>query len=62
MNSDSYMIVRLTPDQKQYTYWVIDGQAGGGLPREPLQALGNRTTVKATLGTAIQNELPTLST
>jgi hypothetical protein len=63
------LIVRLTPDMKNYTYWVVDPLSAGtvqglqaGVPIEPLNALGNRTTSKATMGTNIQNELPTLST
>jgi hypothetical protein len=67
MNADQYLIVRCTPDFKSYTYWVVDtnGQpqfSDNGIPSEPLNALGNRTTSKSTLGTAIQNELPTLGT
>jgi hypothetical protein len=46
---------------KNYTYWVMD-PLNGNLPIEPLNALGNRTTSKSTMGTSIQNELPTLST
>jgi hypothetical protein len=33
-----------------------------GLPIEAPSSVSNRTTVKATLGTAIQNEMPTLGT
>ncbi len=69
MNAAQYIIIKLTPDMKNYTYWVVDslsaaisGGAQGGLPIEPPNALGNRTTSKSTLGTNIQNELPTLST
>lgn len=67
MTADQFIIIRLSADQKNYTYWVQDtnGQPirmGNGLPEEPLNALGNRTTSKSTLGTNIQNEMPTLST
>jgi len=67
MNNDQYLIVRVTADQKNYTYWVVDtnGQPvrmGNGMPEETLNAIGNRTTSKSTLGTNIQNEMPTLAT
>lgn len=69
MNLDQYLIVKVTADMKNYTYWVVDtnGQPavfgnGGGAPLEPLNALNNRTTSKSTLGTNIQNEMPTLGT
>jgi hypothetical protein len=67
MNASQYLIVRLTPDFKSYTYWVVEPNDHGqltdnGVPTEPLTSIGNRTTSKSTLGTAIQNELPTLGT
>lgn len=58
MNLGQYLIVRVTPDGKQYEYWVVD-QAP---PVDKLSGLGNRTTSASTLATAIQNEMPTLST
>jgi hypothetical protein len=59
------MIVRVTPDMKSYTSWVVDtnGQqifGADGLPVEALNA--TRTTSKSTLGTNVQNEMPTLGT
>jgi hypothetical protein len=67
MNADQYLVVRCTPDFKSYTYWVVDtnGQqlfGSDGLPIEAPSSVSNRTTSKSTLGTAIQNELPTLGT
>lgn len=67
MNLDQYLIVRVTEDMKNYVYWVVDtnGQptfGANGLPIEAMNSLGNRTTSKSTLGTNIQNEMPTLGT
>jgi hypothetical protein len=61
MTLGQYMIVRVTPDEKSYTYWTVDPAYGGpALPNEPPQA--TRTTSSSTLGTAVQNNMPTLST
>ncbi len=68
MNASQYIIVKLTPDMKNYTAWVVDPVAGGhlqfanGVPVEPVEAVNNRTTSASTMGTNIQNALPTLST
>ena len=67
MTAGQYMIVRVTSDGKNYTAWVVepnDVQQKGadGLPVEPMQALGNRTTSASTMGTNVQGALPTLST
>jgi len=67
MNSNQYIIVKVTPDQKAYTYWVVEPNHHGisrwanGVPVEPLEATGNRTTSSSTLGTAIGTEMPTLT-
>ena len=60
MNSDQYIIVRVTSDGKNYTWWEVERMENA--PNEPLQALGNRTTSSSTLGTAVAAALPTLST
>ena len=61
MTLGQYMIVRVTPDEKSYSYWTVDPSQGGpALPNEPPQA--TRTTSSSTLGTAVQNNMPTLST
>lgn len=67
MNLDQFIIIKISADMKNYTYWVQDtnGQPirmSNGVPEEPLNAIGNRTTSKSTLGTNIQNEMPTLGT
>ena len=68
MGLGQYIIVKVSADQKNYTAWVVEPSAGGhlqfanGLPVEPLEALSNRTTSASTMGTHIQNALPTLST
>lgn len=68
MLANQYIIVKLTADQKSYTYWVVDPNDAGiqrwanGVPAEPPNALGNRTTSSSTLGTNIGAEMPTLST
>ena len=67
MNPGQYIVVRLTADQRNYTAFVVDPAAelqfdASGLPLEPIQAQPNRTTSASTLGTNIQNALPTLST
>lgn len=67
MGLDQYIIVRVTADQKNYTYWVQDtnGQQvrmNNGMPEEPLNAIGNRTTSSTTLKNAIGTEMPTLGT
>lgn len=58
MKLGQYLLVRVTPDGKQYEYWVVDQPP----PIDQLNSLGNRTTSASTLATAIQNEMPTLST
>ena len=68
MGLGQYIIVRVTPDQKNYVAWVVEPSAGGhvqfsnGLPVPPIEALANATTSASTMGTNIQNALPTLST
>ena len=63
MKLHQYIIVRVSDDMKSYTAWVMDPTlSGGGMPEEPLQAIGNRTTSASTMGTNIQNALPTLGT
>lgn len=61
MGLGSYMIVRVAPDEKSYSYWTVDPtQSPNNLPQEPPNA--TRTTSASTLGTAVQNNMPTLST
>lgn len=69
MKLNQWLIVKVTPDMKNYTYWVVDPLSAGlssgnqgSAPIEPLNALGNRTTSASTMGTNVQNELPTLGT
>lgn len=67
MKANQFIIARLTADQKNYVYWVCDPATdiqswANGIPSEPPNALGNRTTSSSTLGTAIATEMPTLST
>jgi len=57
MNLDQYIIVRVAADQKNYTYWVVNSQP---VPLEQPNSV--RTTSASTLGTDIQNEMPTLAT
>ena len=64
---NQYLIVRVTPDMKSYTAWAVDTNqelmfGADGLPMEPVGAVSNRTTSASTMGTNIQNALPTLST
>ncbi len=60
MELGQYMIVRISPDEKSYVYWTVDPKSGVRFPNEPLNA--SRTTSAATLGTAVQTNMPTLST
>ena len=69
MGIGQYLIVKVTPDGKSYTAWIVDpssgsghGDSANGVPVEPIEALANRTTSASTMGTNIQNALPTLST
>lgn len=67
MALNQYIVVRVTPDQKSYTAFVVDSAEelqfdATGLPLEPIQANANRTTSASTMGTNIQNALPTLGT
>lgn len=67
MQPNQYIIVKLTPDMKNYTAWVVDSAqelvfGADGLPAEPVQAVSNRTTSSSTLGTNVGGALPTLST
>ena len=65
MTLDQYMIVRITPDMKNYVSWVVDtnGQQMFGADGLPIEAPNaTRTTSKSTLGTNVQNEMPTLGT
>jgi hypothetical protein len=67
MNADQYIVVRVTPDFKAYTYWVVDtnGQqlfGSDGLPIEAPSSVANRTTSSTTLKNAIGVEMPTLGT
>lgn len=58
MNSNQRMVIEVDNTGKNWLYWVEDQR---GVP--PQQGLNvNSYTVKATLGTAIQAELPTLGT
>lgn len=64
MLPNQYIIVRLSDDMRNYVAWIADPAqvnvlSKGGLPIEPLNA--TRTTSAATMGTNIQNALPTLS-
>lgn len=61
MALSSYMVVRVSSDGKNYEYWTVDPTQGGPrLPQSVPQA--TRTTSASTLGTAVQNNMPTLST
>ena len=67
MGPNQYIVVRLTPDMRNYTAFVVDANSdvqfdASGMPAEPVQAVSNRTTSASTMGTNIQNALPTLST
>ena len=69
MGIGQFIIVTVTPDGRNYTAWVCDPAAlnghldfANGLPVEPLEAVNNRTTSASTMGTNIQNALPTLAT
>ena len=63
MKLHQYIIVRVTDDMKNYVAWVVDPTLSGGpLPPEPPQGNANRTTSASTMGTNIQNALPTLGT
>lgn len=57
MNNDQYIIVRVTPDGKAYTWWVADIARDTGLPNEPVRATANRSAVAATVASAIQTEI-----
>ncbi len=60
MSFGQYMIVRISADERNYSYWTVDPSQGGpALPNEPPQT--TRTTSASTLGTAVQNNMPTLS-
>ena len=63
MGLHEYIIIRVTPDQKNYTAWVADPTLQPGIApflNEPLNS--TRTTSASTMGTNIQNALPTLGT
>jgi hypothetical protein len=62
MNLNQILMVAVTNDQKAWTYWVEDRPASKWNQLIPERANANKQTVAATLATAIQNELPTLST
>lgn len=57
MNANQYLIVRLNPAMTHYEYWTVNGPP----PVEAMDASANKTTSKSSLGTAIQNELPSLT-
>lgn len=68
MGVGQFIIVKLTADQRSYTAWVVDPsvtnghiQMANGVPVEPIEAVNNRTTSASTMGTNIQNALPTLT-
>ena len=65
MKQNEFIIVKVAPDSKAYTYWVVSDyrelQWGNGQPIEPQGAEANRTTSSSTLGTAIGTEMPTLT-
>jgi hypothetical protein len=55
---DEYIIVRVTADQKRYSWWIMQGPP----PQSDPSSQGNETTSASTLGTAIQTAMPTLGT
>ena len=59
MTPNQYIVVRLTPDQKNIAWWVVDDKP---MRRMPLRAEPNLTTSSSTMGTAVAAEMPTLST
>lgn len=64
MLPSQYIIVKVAPDMKTYTAWVVNPQSdhqafANGVPVEPIEA--TRTSTAATLGTDIANTLPTLT-
>lgn len=60
MQPNQWMIVRLSPDMRNYVYWTADvANSDEGLPDIPPTATS--TTSASTLGTAVQNNMPTLS-
>lgn len=65
MKQNEYIIVKVTPDSKAYTYWVVSDyrevRFAEGQPQEPQGAEANRTTSTSTLGTAIGTEMPGLT-
>jgi hypothetical protein len=65
VESGQYIVVRVAPDGKAYTYWVVDPPGGiklkaDGLPVEPENVYAHRTASAAGLGAAIQAEMPEL--
>lgn len=65
METGQYIVVKVTPDQRAYTYWVVDPPVGlalhaNGLPVEPPQVFPHRTVSAATLAAAIEAEMPVL--
>ena len=67
MGLNQYIVVRVTADQRNYAVFVVDPSQelqfdATGMPLEPIGANVNRTTSASTVGTNIQNALPTLGT
>lgn len=65
MRSKDYVVVKVTPDRKAYTFWVVEPEVGislraDGLPVEPPYVFRNRTDSALTLGAAISAEMPDL--
>lgn len=66
MRSKDYVVVKVTPDQKSYTFWVVEPEVGlsltaDGVPVEPPYVFRNRTTSLTDLETAIGLEMPGLT-
>jgi len=62
MALSSYMVVRVSADGKSYEYWTVDPTQGGPRLHPSSVPQATRTTSASTLGTAVQNNMPTLST
>ncbi len=61
IQNEQWIAIRITPDQKSYSAWVVDPGAGGmRCPREPLEAL--RSATASTISNAVLGSLPTLGT
>ena len=60
MNSNQIMFVRCNETNKSWTYWVDNLENWPDI-NIPQRAVANNQTVAATLASAIQTELPTLT-